>query len=127
MKLKKWELPEPTRAGAKSLTPAIHVSRKGRIGFNRAAVAHMGLKAKDRLSIFEDEDDKGVCYLGMDKEGTVLRANAKGEISTQNAAMAKMILDAFAPANATSMRILVAGQPVKVGKQVFYGLIPLKS
>jgi hypothetical protein len=121
MKLKKLQ---PVSTGRGNNTPTMTIGKSGRIGFNKPAIHLLGLAEGIGISFFEDEDDAGVWYVGIDKEGIkVRRSFDKKSLLIQSQAIVTDLCSSMRFADKRG-QCIIAGVPTVVDKRCYFGLIP---
>lgn len=102
--------------------PSLSVGSNGAWRCNRALAAQLGLKAGAGLA-FHFDGTKEQWYLERDdKNGLVLRADAKGDLTTNSASLRREMSKQF-PNDATTGRMLVSNAPERLSGRLLYAII----
>lgn len=132
MKLKSFN-PEvlPVTTGPKQ-KPAlsIHIS-SGLFTINGSACELIGLVKEDQVEVYQDEQDSENWYIAKVKEGGFqLRSNSEGTRSLffSSKQLCTLILASVdAHPSKPGVRLPIAGQPTKLGKQTLFGILAIAA
>lgn len=121
----KETMPQGTFGTGWAKSPAITIGQKGLLKINYAAGELLDVKEGDRVSIAQDEENPADWYITKDPNGYELRLGSdKKSYLFNNIALSKTIYECFElSAETKSVRWLIAGQPTKVGKQTYFGIL----
>lgn len=117
-------LPQGT-FGTRSGAPSVTFQNKGAIRLNAAAADLIGVKAGDKIAIAQDEENPADWYVFAHPEGYELRLfSDKKSLGFNNTPLKNTFYECFSiDAETKGVRLLLAGQPTKVGKDTYWGLL----
>lgn len=124
VKLKKYD---SHYAGVRiSTLPTISLNRGGKINLNPAALAKLGLKFGDKISLFKDENDPEQWYVGKDiSDGFVTKEN-KGSAWFTSRSIACDLLDSLNIDHKGTVRFNLEESDLKHEKQALWSLFTRK-
>lgn len=103
---------------------AITMKKNGYLNFNGKAAAIIGLSKGDHFVILQDEQEPENWYIQkVDDGGFVLRSKTPSGFCIQNASLVRAIMDSIGANTDKTVRMLLAGQPTKDGKQLYWGIL----
>lgn len=114
-------------------TPCINVCpRNGSFSLNKSAMELTGFKTGDFVSLVNDEDAPDDWYIVKDPKGFMLKSkeNSKGEPGTlifRCTALATIVVSSLKLPEASSYSILMAGQPTKIDKNTYWGVLMISA
>lgn len=117
------------KGGRRSLhaTPAISITKAGAFILTRAAVALLGIKEGDHLSINQDEDDLEVFYIvnnGPGKGFAVTEKKNRSVVFFSSPLATKMREAIYGKAGKYTFKTRISGQPTDIDGRKFFGLLP---
>lgn len=132
MKLKTFNPDVLPNIYGKNQQPRISLHFKsGLISINEVACEMIGLKPDDYVEVYQDEEDPENWYLAKtNKSGWVLRPQNKGAkgLRFSNKELCRLMMDSVGAKPSTpGVRIPIAGEPTKLGKQTLYGLLVIAA
>lgn len=117
----------PKQMGRGSKLPRVAFSKSGTITFNPPACELIGLKAGDKITLAQDEEDPRNWYFFKDAQhGFELRAGYKDKGSMFNhKVMVSAFLQAFEKPEDVTHNFMIAGQPtvMKNDKIKYWGIL----
>lgn len=132
MKLKSFN-PEvlPATTGPKQKQAmSIHI-KSGLFSLNGAVCKLMELDNGDQVEIYQDEQDPENWYIAKVKEGGFrLRGKTarSGSLFFSNRKLCDLILESVdAKPSKPGVRLPIAGQPTKLGKQTLFGILAIAA
>jgi hypothetical protein len=127
MKLKIYD---SSLSGGSSVTklPCMNVCPgNGTITLNSAARTLTGYKHGDTVALFNDEESPEDWYIGKDQNGFVLKAKDEqldsSMLQFRCTALTQTLVESLKLPAANSYSILMAGQPTKIAKNVYWGIL----
>jgi hypothetical protein len=121
MKLKSFT-PENTHSQRKG-TPSIHLNGKtGLIAISKCAAEKLNLKKGELLCFHQDEEEEQDWYIEKVKEGGFYFREYKSGFMVNSTALVRKIFESVV-FERESGRILLAGQPTKLGARTMHGLL----
>lgn len=131
MKLKSFN-PEvlPATTG-RQFTPFVSIHMKsGMFGINGVACEIIGLKKGDLVEVYQDEEDPENWYLAKVKEGgwTLSQKYNSTGLFFCNKQLCVLIIDSVgAELSKPGVRLPLAGEPTKLGKQTLFGILAIAA
>lgn len=108
---------------------SIHI-KSGMLSINGVACDLIGLVKGDHAEVYQDEDDAENWYIAKVKEGgwELMKKDASQALYFANKQLCMLILESVeADINKKGIRLPIAGEPTKLGKQTLFGILAIAA
>lgn len=131
MKLKTFNPEVLPKMTGKSQQPFMSIHLKsGMLSMNYVACELIGLEPGDQVEIYQDEEDGENWYIAKVKEGgwKLNQKDSSKGLYFVNKKLSTLIMESVdAHPSRPGVRLPIAGQPTKLGKQTLFGILAIAA